>query len=225
MRQGVLSFAQVPVYEETLEDNGRFNEQPVLPFNAYGTVAMARSEFEANDGSSQFFFLLKVRGCDTFWRPLAPFEYYLTGLRKLVHMLHVGVCQLVSCCSGQASEPERMADGNARAVSLMLYTCTDLCPYLTGAGERAHTNGQQLTGRPLCGVCLCGRQCRPAGGAAGTAQSDRAPPDVQSHVHLWPLSMVSTLSGIAAGILAMLLQKLCRGSLYAQDFSKAMSPV
>jgi cyclophilin family peptidyl-prolyl cis-trans isomerase len=51
---------QVPVYEETLEDNGRFNEQPVLPFNAYGTVAMARSEFEANDGSSQFFFLLKV---------------------------------------------------------------------------------------------------------------------------------------------------------------------
>lgn len=50
---------KVPVYEETLEDNGRFNEQPVLPFNAYGTVAMARSEFEANDASSQFFFLLK----------------------------------------------------------------------------------------------------------------------------------------------------------------------
>lgn len=49
------------MYEETLEDNGRFNEQPVLPFNAYGTMAMARSEFEANDGSSQFFFLLKVR--------------------------------------------------------------------------------------------------------------------------------------------------------------------
>jgi cyclophilin family peptidyl-prolyl cis-trans isomerase len=50
---------KVPVYEETLEDNGRFNEQPVLPFNAYGTIAMARSEFEANDGSSQIFFLLK----------------------------------------------------------------------------------------------------------------------------------------------------------------------
>ena len=48
------------MYEETLEDNGRFNEQPVLPFNAYGTIAMARSEFEANDGSSQIFFLLKV---------------------------------------------------------------------------------------------------------------------------------------------------------------------
>lgn len=50
----------MPVYEENLEDNGRFNEQPVLPFNAYGTLAMARSEFESNDASSQFFFLLKV---------------------------------------------------------------------------------------------------------------------------------------------------------------------
>lgn len=48
------------MYEENLEDNGRFNEQPVLPFNAYGTLAMARSEFESNDASSQFFFLLKV---------------------------------------------------------------------------------------------------------------------------------------------------------------------
>lgn len=38
----------------------RFNEQPVLPFNAFGTMAMARSEFETNDASSQFFFLLKV---------------------------------------------------------------------------------------------------------------------------------------------------------------------
>ena len=49
-----------PVYEETLEDNGRFNEQPVLPFNAFGTMALARAEFEANSGSSQIFWLLKV---------------------------------------------------------------------------------------------------------------------------------------------------------------------
>ena len=48
-----------PVYEETLEDNGRFNEQPVLPFNAFGTLALARSEFEPNSASSQVFFLLK----------------------------------------------------------------------------------------------------------------------------------------------------------------------
>jgi cyclophilin family peptidyl-prolyl cis-trans isomerase len=50
---------KVPVYEETLEDNGRFNEQPRLPFNAFGTVALARGEFEANSASSQIFFLLK----------------------------------------------------------------------------------------------------------------------------------------------------------------------
>lgn len=48
-----------PVYEETLEDNGRFNEQPVLPFNAFGTLALARSEFDTNSASSQIFFLLK----------------------------------------------------------------------------------------------------------------------------------------------------------------------
>jgi hypothetical protein len=51
---------KVPVYEETLEDDGRYNEQPTLPFNAFGTLAIARSEFEANSGSSQVFFLLKV---------------------------------------------------------------------------------------------------------------------------------------------------------------------
>ncbi|KAG7666671.1 putative Peptidyl-prolyl cis-trans isomerase, chloroplastic [Nannochloris sp. 'desiccata'] len=50
---------KVPVYEETLEDNGRYNEQPRLPFNAFGTVALARGEFEANSASSQIFFLLK----------------------------------------------------------------------------------------------------------------------------------------------------------------------
>lgn len=49
-----------PVYEENLEDNGRFNEQPVLPFNAFGSLALARSEFESNSGSSQVFWLLKV---------------------------------------------------------------------------------------------------------------------------------------------------------------------
>lgn len=51
---------KIPVYEETLEDNGRFNEQPVLPFNAFGTMAMARGEFDTNSASSQVFFLLKV---------------------------------------------------------------------------------------------------------------------------------------------------------------------
>mmetsp|Transcript_34778 Transcript_34778/g.88082 ORF Transcript_34778/g.88082 Transcript_34778/m.88082 type:complete len:421 (-) Transcript_34778:340-1602(-) len=48
-----------PIYEFTLEDLGRVNEQPVLPFNAYGTLAWARNEFENNSASSQVFFLLK----------------------------------------------------------------------------------------------------------------------------------------------------------------------
>ncbi len=42
-----------PIYEFSLEDLGRSNEQPVLPFNAYGTLAWARNEFENNSASSQ----------------------------------------------------------------------------------------------------------------------------------------------------------------------------
>ncbi len=47
-----------PTYGITLEDAGRFREQPVLPFASYGTVAMARPNEEADGGSSQFFFFL-----------------------------------------------------------------------------------------------------------------------------------------------------------------------
>lgn len=48
----------VPTYGITLEDAGRYLAQPVLPFASYGTVAMARPEFEPDGGSSQFFFFL-----------------------------------------------------------------------------------------------------------------------------------------------------------------------
>ena len=47
-----------PIYSFTLEEIGRFREQPVLPFSAYGAVAMARPEAENDGGSSQFFFFL-----------------------------------------------------------------------------------------------------------------------------------------------------------------------
>jgi peptidylprolyl isomerase len=47
-----------PTYGITLEDAGRYLAQPVLPFSAYGTVAMARPGNEADGGSSQFFFFL-----------------------------------------------------------------------------------------------------------------------------------------------------------------------
>jgi peptidylprolyl isomerase len=47
-----------PTYGITLEDAGRYRDQPVLPFSAYGALAMARPETEPNGGSSQFFFFL-----------------------------------------------------------------------------------------------------------------------------------------------------------------------
>jgi peptidylprolyl isomerase len=45
-------------YGTTLEDAGRYLDQPVLPFSAYGTVAMARPGENPNGASSQFFFFL-----------------------------------------------------------------------------------------------------------------------------------------------------------------------
>jgi peptidylprolyl isomerase len=48
----------VPTYGITLEDAGRFLEQPVLPFSAFGALGMARPGDDPNGGSSQFFFFL-----------------------------------------------------------------------------------------------------------------------------------------------------------------------
>jgi len=45
----------VPTHGITLEKAGRYRDQPVLPFSAYGAVAMARPEADPNGGSSQFF--------------------------------------------------------------------------------------------------------------------------------------------------------------------------
>ena len=47
-----------PTYGVTLEDAGRYRDHPVLPFSAYGAVAMARPGDDPNGGSSQFFFFL-----------------------------------------------------------------------------------------------------------------------------------------------------------------------
>lgn len=47
-----------PTYGTTLEAAGRYLDKPVLPFSAYGTLAMARPEVDPNGASSQFFFLL-----------------------------------------------------------------------------------------------------------------------------------------------------------------------
>ncbi|HIK45608.1 MAG TPA: peptidylprolyl isomerase [Leptolyngbyaceae cyanobacterium M65_K2018_010] len=47
-----------PIYGATLEDLGRYLDEPVLPFSAFGTLGMARPNEDPNGGSSQFFFFL-----------------------------------------------------------------------------------------------------------------------------------------------------------------------
>eukprot|EP00607_Mallomonas_marina_P005553 CAMPEP_0182427378 /NCGR_PEP_ID=MMETSP1167-20130531/17126_1 /TAXON_ID=2988 /ORGANISM="Mallomonas Sp, Strain CCMP3275" /LENGTH=430 /DNA_ID=CAMNT_0024609571 /DNA_START=74 /DNA_END=1362 /DNA_ORIENTATION=+ len=46
------------LYDITSEDDGRGAIAVVLPFQAYGAMGSARSEYEANSASSQFFWLL-----------------------------------------------------------------------------------------------------------------------------------------------------------------------
>ena len=46
----------LPVYGETLEELGRYLDEPAIPFNSYGALALARPGDDPNGGSSQFFF-------------------------------------------------------------------------------------------------------------------------------------------------------------------------
>lgn len=66
-----------PVYGATLEELGRYLDPPVLPFNAYGAVALARPADDPNGGSSQFFFF-------KFDRELTPPGYNLMDGRYSV---------------------------------------------------------------------------------------------------------------------------------------------
>jgi len=83
-----------PTYEITLEDDGRPLSQPKLPFSVYGTVATARSEDDANDASSQFFFLLFDPELTTAGRNLmdgrfSTFGYIIDG-NILLQNIEVG---------------------------------------------------------------------------------------------------------------------------------------
>jgi peptidylprolyl isomerase len=49
---------QIPLYGFTLPDLGLARTLPVLPFSAFGTIAMAHPADDANGGSSQFFLYL-----------------------------------------------------------------------------------------------------------------------------------------------------------------------
>lgn len=90
-RRPVGSRPQEPVYGITLEELGRANDLPALPFNAFGTLAVARAEFEPNSGSSQMFFLLKESeltptGSNLLDGRYAVFGYITQGQELLVRV-------------------------------------------------------------------------------------------------------------------------------------------
>lgn len=77
-----------PIYEFTLEEMGLYEAHPVLPFSAYGTVAMACPSDNPNGGSSQFFFLLfepelTPAGSNLLDGRYAVFGYTLEGQEAL----------------------------------------------------------------------------------------------------------------------------------------------
>ncbi len=47
-----------PIYGYTLEEIGQYMDEPILPFNSYGSLALARPGDDNNGGSSQIFFFL-----------------------------------------------------------------------------------------------------------------------------------------------------------------------
>lgn len=83
-----------PTYGITLEQAGRYRDEPVLPFSAYGAVAMARPESEVNGGSSQFFFFLFEPELTPAGRNLLDGRYsvfgYLTEGKEVLEKLKEG---------------------------------------------------------------------------------------------------------------------------------------
>lgn len=77
-----------PTYELTLEDDGRGTAATVLPFTSYGTLAMAREEFQPNTASSQYFWFLFEPDLTPAGRNLmdgswATFGYTVSGQKFL----------------------------------------------------------------------------------------------------------------------------------------------
>ena len=82
-----------PYYENTLEDMGVYNAPVVLPFNAFGTMAMAREDVTggANTALSQFFWLLKDAeltpvGSNVLDGRYATFGYVTEGAELLAEL-------------------------------------------------------------------------------------------------------------------------------------------
>ncbi|MBM5817184.1 MAG: peptidylprolyl isomerase, partial [Cyanobacteria bacterium K_Offshore_surface_m2_239] len=78
----------VPIYNQTFEDLGLFKSEPVLPFNAKGTLGWAHSDEALDDGSSQFFLFLSEpeltpAGLNLIDGRYAAFGYVVEGLEVL----------------------------------------------------------------------------------------------------------------------------------------------
>jgi peptidylprolyl isomerase len=83
-----------PTYGITLEDAGRYRDLPVLPFSSYGAVVMGHPEFDANGGSSQFFFFLFEPELTPAGRNLLDGRYavfgYVTEGKEVLGKLRAG---------------------------------------------------------------------------------------------------------------------------------------
>jgi cyclophilin family peptidyl-prolyl cis-trans isomerase len=96
---------KLPTYEFSFEDLGRPNDQPILPFNAFGTLAWARSEFENNSASSQIFWLLKESeltpsGANLLDGRYAVFGYIVDGQEDLLEMKVGDKIEYMKCVKG-----------------------------------------------------------------------------------------------------------------------------
>ncbi len=80
---------KAPLYETTVEDEGRGGEATVLPFSSYGAMGWAREEYDVNSGSSQFFWLL-------FDSDLTPAGKNVLDGRYPWYVVVVLVCSLYS---------------------------------------------------------------------------------------------------------------------------------
>ncbi|MBD2778529.1 peptidylprolyl isomerase [Iningainema tapete] len=85
---------KAPTYGITLEDAGRYLDMPVLPFSAFGAIAMARPETEVNGGSSQVFFFLFEPELTPAGRNLLDGRYavfgYVTEGKEVLDKLKAG---------------------------------------------------------------------------------------------------------------------------------------
>lgn len=83
-----------PTYGITLEEAGRYTDMPVLPFSAFGALALARPERDVNGGSSQIFFFLFEPELTPAGRNLLDGRYaifgYLTQGQKILDELKAG---------------------------------------------------------------------------------------------------------------------------------------